>query len=178
MDTSVSIIALRPHGNSTSVLVKKEEELRKNNSSGLRMYPFYPVFFPISILPSLPSSKKEALSVLSPVKDQLVNSKNRPVLEKLVYKDFWLYAELHHPALNSSCNVFQIAQFPPFVSGQGIPLSFSKYPLMEKTIEDLQGKIPLRVFTVSILTFSWNEKSALYFSWGETGALWVKFESV
>ncbi len=172
MQNSLSLIALRPHGNIASDLAKQEDAVRKESQQIL--YPLRPIFFPILTLQTIPASKQELRSVLNPIKEELAASKIQIQLTTLIHKDNWLYAKLEHPVFGKDPKLISAAQFPPFLTQFGIPLAFSKQGYTGLRRLTLQNTYKLRVFTLSVLNFSWNENSEFSFSWDETGKIWVK----
>jgi hypothetical protein len=176
MHTLLTLTVLRPHGNLGSELTKQESGIRNLNSTADSLYPFNPLFFPITILPVQPSSKKEIASVLDPIKEKLQNTRVEPFIEHLFIKDNWLYAGLVHPCFTQEGAGVSIAKFPSFKTQLGIPLAFSKETMPPSLNIEQAGIKKLRVFTLSILSFSWNEENEYSFSWGEIGSTWVKIE--
>lgn len=176
MHTLLTLSVLRPHGNVVSELTKQEAGIRSLNSAAAPLRPFYPLFFPITVLPDLPSSKKEVLSVLSPIKEQLQNTHVEPSIKHIMVKNNWLYASLVHPCFTGEGPITSIAKFPSFKTQLGIPLAFSKETMPPSLNIEQAGIKKLRVFTLSILSFSWNEENEYSFSWGEIGSTWVKIE--
>ena len=175
MHTLLTLTVLRPHGNLVSELAKQESGIRNLNSTADPLYPFNPLFFPITILPVQPASKKEIASVLDPIKEKLQNTRVEPFIEHLFIKDNWLYAGLVHPCFTQEGAGVSSQSFLHLKHSLN-SLAFSKETMPPSLNIEQAGIKKLRVFTLSILSFSWNEENEYSFSWGEIGSTWVKIE--
>lgn len=178
MHTLLTITALRLHGNVESELKKKESLIRADKySKDTPIYPFSPIFYPIDILSELPSSKNEALAILNPLKETMQKSLIQPSLGSITVQHNWVTAELDHPCLEGESQILQIAQFPPLYTRKGFHLSFFRNNKEKNcTIEQDEAK-NLRVFTLSVLSFSWSETDIYSFSWGEIAHTWLKIDT-
>ncbi|NLD49261.1 MAG: hypothetical protein GX660_19035 [Clostridiaceae bacterium] len=178
MHTSLTLTALIPHGNVVSGLIQFSNLMRKEFSVQKQLYyPFLPLFYPVSILPSLPGSKREMTGILSPLKKQLQDSGMLFSLGEVQTDGSWIYVSVQHPFFNKEPEPVSIAQFPIFKTQKGIPLLFSKKQNPDPLPQLRTNTEHLRVCKLSVLSFSWDEESAYSFSWGETAHTWVKIES-
>ncbi len=178
MATSVSLIALIPHGNVISELKHISKLMRKESSTkNLQYLPFLPLMYPLKILSSLPTSKHEVMTLLSSLKKSLQDSGTLISLEDIKAKDAWLYVDVCHPVLEGKAEPVTIAGFPSFTTKTGIPLLFTREQLHRSFPQNRSKTEKIRVCTLNVLHFSWNEDAKHNFSWGEFGHIWVKIQT-
>lgn len=171
MNETVSIIALKPHGNVISELRHIQNSLIEIQPT---LYPFYPLFLPLDAVLTIPEKKNERHIFLSNFKEKLLDQNIEIRIEKPIVSGRWIYCPVSLPTSFSSYKILNLSRIPPFQYGKGIPLCFFKdETAIPKTIEIPEFTKKLRVCSLTMLRFLCTT-IPYGFSWEEFENIWIK----
>lgn len=196
----LGLLSLIPHGNEIANIKKIQESLLDDaqKKDDFILYPIEPLFCPLFAYDT-GISIQEKKQLLEKTKEAFLKNPKAIEISHIKKIESWLSLEFVFSLelrdfikKQNKIEKIQIANFPFIKIQNAMPLVFSKEKsfLENCQLEDLinieneitkeqLNKLPkeIRVFSLSLLEFSWEDDWELAFQWDSFASVWVKIKN-